>query len=78
MDAKTKQLVNIGIQTADRNPRGVMSHAMMAREQRATRATREEVLGAVAKNLHLSGLPVVLESLPAAVEGFETPATAPA
>lgn len=75
MHAKTKQLVNIGIQTADRNPRGVMSHAMMAREQRAT---REEVLGAVAKNLHLSGLPVVLESLPVAVEGFETPATAPA
>lgn len=48
---------------------------MMAREQGAT---REEVLGAVAMNLHLSGLAVVLESLPAAVEGFEMPAMAPA
>lgn len=70
LDPKTKQLVNIAIQTANRNARGVMWHAMMARR---IGATREEVVGAVAMNLHLSGLAAVLESLPAALEGFEMP-----
>lgn len=73
LDQKTKQLLNIAIQTANRNPRGVTWHAMMAREQGAT---REEVVGAVAMNLHLSGLAVVLESLPAAVDGYEMPSMA--
>jgi AhpD family alkylhydroperoxidase len=68
LDQKTKQLINVAIQTANRNPRGVMFHAMMAR---TAGADRKEVLGAVAMNLHLSGLGAVLESLPAAVEGFE-------
>jgi AhpD family alkylhydroperoxidase len=70
LDPKTKQLLNIGIQTANRNPRGVLWHAMMAREQGAT---REEVVGAVAMNLHLSGLAAVLDCLPPALEGFEMP-----
>ena len=73
LDQKTKQLVNIAIQTANRNPRGVTWHAMMARE---AGATREEVVGAVAMNLHLSGLAAVLESLPAAVDGYEMPSMA--
>lgn len=73
LDQKTKQLLNIAIQTANRNPRGVTWHAMMAREQGAT---REEVVGAVAMNLHLSGLAAVLENLPAAVDGYEMPAMA--
>ena len=73
LDPKTKQLLNIAIQTANRNPRGVTWHAMMAREQGAT---REEVVGAVAMNLHLSGLAPVLESLPAAIAGYEMPAMA--
>jgi AhpD family alkylhydroperoxidase len=73
LDQKTKQLLNIAIQTANRNPRGVTWHAMMAREQGAT---REEVVGAVAMNLHLSGLAAVLESLPAAIAGYEMPAMA--
>ena len=68
LDQKTKQLINIAIQTANRNPRGVMFHAMMAK---TAGATRKEVLGAVAMNLHLSGLAAVLESLPAALEGFD-------
>lgn len=68
LDPKTKQLINIAIQTANRNPGGVMFHAMMAK---TAGATRKEVLGAVAMNLHLSGLASVLESLPAAVEGFD-------
>jgi AhpD family alkylhydroperoxidase len=68
LEKKTKQLINIAIQTANRNPRGVMFHAMMAK---TAGASRKEVLGAVAMNLHLSGLAAVLESLPAAVEGYD-------
>lgn len=75
LDQKTKQLLNIAIQTANRNPRGVMWHSMMAREHGAT---REEVVSAVAMNLHLSGLGTVLDSLPAAVDGYEMPAMTPA
>jgi AhpD family alkylhydroperoxidase len=70
LEPKTKQLVNIAIQTANRNPRGVMWHAAMAREQGAT---REEVIGAVAMNLHLTGLAAVLDGLPAALQGYEMP-----
>jgi len=66
LDAKTKQLVNIAIQTAGRNPRGVMVHALMARKEGAG---RDEIVGAVAMNVHLSGLGPVLECLPAALEG---------
>ena len=68
LDQKTKQLINIAIQTANRNPKGVKFHAIMAK---TAGATRQEVLGAVAMNLHLSGLAAVLESLPEAVEGFD-------
>ena len=69
LDNKTKQLLNIAIQTANRNPRGVMFHAMMAKQ---AGAKREEIIGAVVMNLHLSGLASVLDSLPAAVEGFDS------
>ncbi len=68
LDAKTKQLLNIAIQTANRNPRGVKMHAMMARNEGAT---KDEIVSAVAMNLHLSGLTAVLECLPVALEGFE-------
>ena len=68
LDPKTKQLVNIAIQTANGNARGVMWHAMMAKQQGAT---REEVVGAVAMNLHLSGLAPVLDALPSAIRGFD-------
>lgn len=68
LDGKTKQCINIAIQTANRNSRGVRFHAAMARQAGASRA---EVLGAVVMNLHLSGLATVLDCLPAAVEGFE-------
>jgi AhpD family alkylhydroperoxidase len=68
LDLKMKQLINIAIQTANRNPRGVYFHAMMARK---VGARREEVVGAVSMNLHLSGLATVLDSLPAAIEGYE-------
>lgn len=68
LDPKTKQLINIAIQTANKNPMGVKMHAVMAKK---SGATREEVVGAVAMNLHLSGLGTVLECLPSAVEGFD-------
>jgi len=68
LDPKTKQLINIAIQTATRNPRGVGFHAAMAKQ---AGATRQEVIGAVAMNLHLTGLAAVLDSLPAAVEGYD-------
>lgn len=69
LDAKTKQLINIAIQTATRNIRGVQMHAMMAKNEGAT---REEVISAVVLNLHHSGLSSVLECLPSAIEGFES------
>jgi AhpD family alkylhydroperoxidase len=68
LDSKTKQLINIAIQTATRNPRGVKFHAMMAKQEGAS---REEVTSAVTMNLHLAGLASVLDSLPAAIEGYE-------
>lgn len=68
LDAKTKQLINIAIQTSNRNANGVQMHAMMAKNEGAT---REEVVGAVVLNLHHSGFASVLECLPAAIAGFE-------
>lgn len=68
LDAKSKQLINIAIQTANRNSRGVQIHAMMAKNEGAT---REEIIGAVVLNLHHSGLAAVLECLPTAINGFE-------
>lgn len=68
MDSKTKQLVNIAIQTANRNVIGVKLHAQMAKNDGAS---REEVLSAVVMNLHLSGLASVIECLPAAIEGYD-------
>ncbi len=68
LDSKTKQLINIAIQTANRNSRGVKLHAMMAKNEGAT---REEIVGAVVLNLHHSGFASVMECLPAAIEGFE-------
>jgi AhpD family alkylhydroperoxidase len=68
LDSKTKQLINIAIQTANRNARGVQMHAMMAKKEGAT---REEIVGAVVLNLHHSGLSSVIDCLPAAINGFE-------
>ncbi len=68
LDSKTKQLINIAIQTANRNPTGVQMHAMMAKNEGAT---REEIVGAVVLNLHHSGLASVMECLPTAINGFE-------
>lgn len=68
LDAKTKQLINIAIQTANQNQQGVKMHAQMAKNEGAT---REEVTGAVVLNLHHSGLSSVIKCLPAAIQGFD-------
>jgi len=68
LDQKTKQLINIAIQTANKNPNGVKIHARMAKMEGAK---REEIIIAVSMNLHLSGLSNVLECLPSAIEGYE-------
>jgi AhpD family alkylhydroperoxidase len=68
LDGKTRQLINLAIQTANRNPRGVFFHAVMARNEGAT---RDEVKVAVVMNLHLSGLAPVLECLPTALSGYD-------
>ncbi len=68
LDQKTKQLINIAIQTSHKNTTGVKMHSMMAKK---VGATREEIVGAVTMNLHLSGLSTVLECLPSAIEGYE-------
>jgi AhpD family alkylhydroperoxidase len=67
LDKKTRQLINIGIQTTNRSALGVRYHAQMARK---AGATREEVLGAVVLNLHVRGVGAVLDMLPAAIEGY--------
>jgi len=68
LDPKTKQLINIAIQTSTKNSRGVKFHAIMAYQ---AGATKDEIIGAVVMNLHLTGLVTVLECLPAALEGAE-------
>ena len=68
LDQKTKQLINIAIQTSNKNPTRVKMHTIMAKK---VGAKREEIISAVTMNLHLSGLPTVLECLPAAIEGYD-------
>jgi len=68
LNAKTKQLINIAIQTANRNPRDVQMHAVMAKNEGVV---RDEITGAVVLHLHHSGFAKVLECLPATIEGFE-------
>jgi AhpD family alkylhydroperoxidase len=67
LDAKTRQLINIGIQTSNRSLSGVRYHASMARK---AGATKDEVLAAVVLNLHLRGVGLILDMLPAAIEGY--------
>ena len=68
LDKKTRQLINVGIQTANGSHQGVRYHAAMARK---AGATKDEVLAAVVLNLHLRGLGAVLNMLPTALAGFD-------
>lgn len=68
LDEVTRQLINVAIHTANRNPAGVYVNALMAR---AEGASRDAVVAAVVMNLPQSGLSAVLESLPSAVAAFD-------
>src|SRR5262245_28507898 len=72
LDPKTRELVIIGIMTAHRNTRAVKAHVITARNKGAT---RDEVIGAVMMNLHLSGLSTITECLPVALEALDKPAS---
>jgi AhpD family alkylhydroperoxidase len=67
LDSRTRQLISIGVQTANRNAAGVHFHAMRAREDGAT---QDEVMDAVIMNLPASGLVPMLECLQSAIDGF--------
>lgn len=56
LDPKTKQLINIAIQTSIGDPRGVKFQAMMVKKGGASMS---EVLGTVVMNVRLAGLAVV-------------------
>ena len=68
LTTRQNRLINIAIQTATRNPEGVRLHTVMAWQ---AGATKDEIVGAVVMNLHLTGLVSVLECLPAALGGLE-------
>jgi AhpD family alkylhydroperoxidase len=68
IDQRTKQLINIAVSTAGRDPGSVHWHAILA--SRAG-ADKDEIVGAVVMNLHRSGLVAVLESIPAALAGID-------
>jgi alkylhydroperoxidase/carboxymuconolactone decarboxylase family protein YurZ len=58
----TVQLLHIALQITTKNSRGVKFHAIMAHQEGAT---KDEIMGPVVMNLHLTGLVTVLECLPA-------------
>jgi alkylhydroperoxidase/carboxymuconolactone decarboxylase family protein YurZ len=60
--------VNIAIQTANHNPKGVEMHSIIAKN---VGAKKEEILGAMIMNFHLSVLVNVLDCLPAALKGLK-------
>jgi alkylhydroperoxidase/carboxymuconolactone decarboxylase family protein YurZ len=68
LGAKTKQLINIAIQNANQNPGGVKIRAVMAKNEGAK---REEIIAAVALNLHHSGFAKDLRCSLAEIDGFE-------
>ena len=68
LDPKTKQLINTALQTSTKNSRGVRLHAIMAYQ---AGATKDEIIGAVIRNLHQTGLFTVIGCMPAAIEGVD-------
>ena len=68
LDAKTRQLVYIGIKASQGDAAAVAAHVPMARQ---AGASREEVRGAVILTLTTSGVSGVLKCLPAALEAYD-------
>lgn len=65
LDARTKQLILIGVMTAQNYPQGVKAHVPQAL---AAGATREEIMEAVLTPLPVSGINGILECLPVVLE----------
>jgi AhpD family alkylhydroperoxidase len=65
LPAKTKQLILIGVMTAQNYPPGVRAHVPQAIK---AGATREEIIEAILTTLPVAGINGVLECLPAAAE----------
>lgn len=78
LDAKTKQLVYIGIKSALGDPKAIYYHVAMAKE---SGASRSEILDAILITLTVSGLNGVATCLPVALavydqqqgDGFQQP-----
>jgi len=65
LDARTKQLILIGVMTAQNYPQGVRAHVPQAL---AAGASREEITEAVLTPLPVSGINGILECLPVVLE----------
>ena len=68
LDAKTFQLVYIGIRAADGETESVAAHTAMAK---AAGATRDEVRGAVLVSLMSSGVKGIASCLGAALDSYD-------
>ncbi len=68
LDAKTRQLIYIGIKATQGDAQAVSAHAPMAKQ---AGATREEVRDAVALALTVSGISGVLKCLPGALAAYD-------
>ncbi|AQS58314.1 carboxymuconolactone decarboxylase family protein [Desulforamulus ferrireducens] len=68
LDAKTANLVAIGIATAIRNQEALIGHIQLAKE---AGATEDEVVGAILLALPSSGVPSTLTALPQAWQAFK-------
>lgn len=68
LDAKTKQLVYIGIKSALGDPKAIVYHVGMAK---SLGATRGEILDTILITLTVCGLNGVASCLPAALAAFD-------
>jgi len=68
LDAKTFQLVYLGIRAADGIPGAIAAHVPMAKK---AGATREEVRGAVLVSLMVSGVIGISTCLAAALDAYD-------
>lgn len=68
LDAKTANLVAIGIATASRNQDALTGHINMAKE---AGASKDEVVGAIFLAIPSGGVPAGLAALPLAWEAYE-------
>ncbi len=68
LDARTRQLIYIGIKASQGDAAAVAAHAPMAKQ---AGATREEVRDAVALTLTTSGVSGVIKCLPGALAAYD-------